>query len=57
MTHEMIVAAIGKPDRKVRETQSDGTETEDWIYGTPPAKTVFVTFVGDKVIRIQQFPK
>jgi hypothetical protein len=57
MTHEMVVAAIGKPDRKVRETAPDGTETEDWIFGTPPAKTVFVTFVGDKVVRIQQFPK
>jgi hypothetical protein len=57
MTHEMVVAAIGKPDRKVRETSPDGTETEDWIFGTPPAKTVFVTFVGDKVVRIQQFPK
>ena len=57
MTHEMVVAAIGKPDRKVRETSPDGTETEDWIFGTPPAKTVFVTFVGDKVVRIEQFPK
>jgi hypothetical protein len=57
MTREMVVAAIGKPDRKVRETAPDGTETEDWIFGTPPAKTVFVTFVGDKVVRIQQFPK
>ncbi len=57
MTHEMVVAAIGKPDRKVRETSPDGTDTEDWIFGTPPAKTVFVTFVGDKVVRIEQFPK
>lgn len=57
MTHEMVVAAIGKPDRIVRETAADGTPTEDWIYGTPPAKTVFVTYTGDKVIRIEQFPQ
>jgi hypothetical protein len=57
MTHEMVVAAIGKAERIVRETQPDGTPTEDWIYGTPPAKTVFVTFVGDKVVKIEQFPQ
>ena len=56
MSREMVVAAIGKPERKVREQGADGTETEDWIYGTPPARTTFVTFVGDKVIKIEQFP-
>jgi hypothetical protein len=57
MTREMVIAAIGKPDRKVRETGQDGIETEDWIYGTPPAKTVFVTFVREKVVRVEQFPQ
>lgn len=57
MTREMVVAAIGKPEKKVREQAADGTETEDWIYGTPPAKTIFVTFVGDKVTKIEQFPQ
>jgi len=57
MTREMVVASIGKPDKKVRETSADGTETEDWIYGTPPAKTIFVTFTGEKVIRVEQFPR
>lgn len=57
MTREMVEAAIGKPDRKVRERNADGDETEDWIYGQPPAITMFVTFIGDKVIRIKQFPK
>ncbi|MGH9595152.1 MAG: hypothetical protein ACRD5L_18815, partial [Bryobacteraceae bacterium] len=56
MTHEMVIAAIGKPDKKVRERTPDGVDTEDWIYGTPPAKTMFVTFVGDKVTRIEEFP-
>jgi hypothetical protein len=57
MDREMVVAALGRPDRKVREKTPDGNETEDWIYGKPPAKTVFVKFDGDKVIQVQQFPQ
>lgn len=57
MTREMVEAAIGKPDRKVRERNAEGDETEDWIYGQPPAITMFVTFIGEKVTRIKQFPK
>jgi hypothetical protein len=56
MDHEMVIAAMGRPDHKVRERDANGDETEDWIYGTPPAKTVFVTFSGDKVVRVKQFP-
>jgi hypothetical protein len=55
MNHEMVVAALGRPDKKVRERSPEGEETEDWIYGTPPGKTVFVTFLGDKVIRVKEF--
>ena len=55
MDHEMVLAALGRPDHKVRERDPDGTETEDWIYGNPPARTIFVTFTGDKVIRVKEF--
>ena len=55
MNHEMVLAALGRPEHKVRERDPDGTETEDWIYGTPPARTTFVTFNGDKVIRVKEF--
>jgi hypothetical protein len=55
MDHEMVIAAMGRPDQKVREKDDTGRETEDWIYGTPPARTTFVTFSGDKVIRVEQF--
>jgi hypothetical protein len=55
MDQEMVIAALGRPDHKVRERDPNGTETEDWIYGTPPAKTIFVTFVGDRVIRVKVF--
>ena len=55
MDQEMVIAALGRPEHKVRERDPGGTETEDWIYGTPPAKTTFVTFGGDKVIRVKVF--
>jgi hypothetical protein len=57
MDREMVVAAVGKPDHKVRERDPDGNDIEDWIYGQPPSKTVFVRFTGDKVTSIKQFPK
>ena len=57
MDHEMVLAAIGRPDRKVREKGPNGNEIEDWIYGKPPAKTIFVSFEGDKVTQVQQFPQ
>lgn len=57
MNREMVEAAIGKPDKKVRETNAAGQETEDWIYGQPPAITLFVTFIKDKVTRVEQFPR
>jgi len=56
MDREEVIAAIGKPDHKVRERDADGNDIEDWIYGQPPSKTVFVRFMGDKVTRIEQFP-
>jgi hypothetical protein len=56
MDHDMVLAAMGRPDRKVRERDPDGNDTEDWIYGNPPERTVFVTFIGEKVVRVRQFP-
>lgn len=56
MDREMVIAAVGRPERKVRERDSNGLETEDWIYGQPPGKTVFVRFAGDHVVSIKQFP-
>ncbi len=56
MDRDMVIAAIGKPDHKVRERTPEGIETEDWIYGEPPAKTIFVRFIGDLVASIKQYP-
>lgn len=57
MDREEVVAAIGKPDRKVRERDSQGNDTEDWIYGHPPDRTVFVHFTGERVTGIKQYPQ
>lgn len=57
MDREEVIAAIGKPDHKVRERDAAGNDTEDWIYGEPPSKTVFVCFVGDRVTTIRQYPE
>lgn len=57
MDREEVVAAIGKPEHKVRERDSEGNEIEDWIYGQPPSKTVFVRFQGERVTSVRQFPQ
>jgi hypothetical protein len=57
MDREELVAAIGKPDHKIRERDREGNDIEDWIYGHPPNKTVFVRFQGEKVTSIKQFPQ
>ena len=57
MDHDMVLAAMGRPVRKVREKGPDGNEMEDWIYGKPPAKTIFVSFEGDKVTEVHQYPQ
>ena len=53
MDRDQVVIALGKPDDKVRETV-DGVDQEDWIYGKPPGRIVFVTFEGDKVVRVKE---
>jgi hypothetical protein len=57
MDRDEVLAAMGRPERKVRERAADGTDTEDWIYGHPPAKTVFVRFAGEKVVQVDQYPR
>ncbi len=53
MNRDQVVFSLGKPVRKVREVK-DGTELEDWIYGQPPGRIVFVTFNGDKVVKVKE---
>lgn len=53
MDRDEVLLAMGHPDHKYRESK-DGLETEDWIFGTPPGKIVFVTFDGNKVIKVKE---
>jgi hypothetical protein len=52
MDREQVIMALGRPEHKSRETK-DGLEVEDWVYGKPPGKITFVTFNGDKVIKVK----
>jgi hypothetical protein len=53
MNHEQVVMAMGRPAHHERETK-DGLELEDWVYGAVPGKITFVTFNGDKVIKVKE---
>lgn len=53
MDRDQVILALGKPVRKVREMK-DGIELEDWIYGQPPGKIVFVTFDGNEVVEVRE---
>src|SRR5256885_102203 len=57
MDREELIAAIGKPDHNFFFKQKTAYDIEDWIYGQPPSKTVFVRFQGDRVTSIKQFPQ
>jgi hypothetical protein len=53
MTHDQVVMAMGRPAHKSRETK-EGVDLEDWVYGMAPGKITFVTFKGDKVIKVKE---
>lgn len=52
MNTEMVVHAVGKPPKKVREKDGD-IPYEEWIYGTPPQDVDFVRIIGDEVVRVE----
>lgn len=53
MDRDQVLMALGKPRSKDREVK-DGLELEDWIYGDAPGKVTFVTFNGNKVIKVKE---
>ncbi|HWZ33559.1 MAG TPA: hypothetical protein VNX18_19595 [Bryobacteraceae bacterium] len=53
MSRDEVIMAVGKPVRKSRESK-DGVDYEDWIYGNPPGKVMFVTFSGAKVVKVKE---
>jgi len=54
MDRDAVLSAKGPPDRRVRETNKNGSEQENWIYGTPP-HILYVTFDGDQVVAVKQY--
>jgi hypothetical protein len=53
MNREMVIYAKGRPEKKIREKDDQGSEYEDWIYGEPPRDVDFVRVVGDQVVRVE----
>ena len=53
MDRDQVIMALGRPDHKSRELK-DGAELEDWVFGRPPGKIVFVTFAGNKVSKVKE---
>src|SRR5207302_1673815 len=57
MDGEEPVAPRARPTQKSGDRAPEGNDIEDWIYGQPPSKTIFVRFTGDHVTKIEQFPQ
>lgn len=52
MTKEMVIDALGRPPKRIRE--SEGTvDYEEWIYGEPPGDVQFIRFVNEEVVRVE----
>lgn len=52
MSTDMVMFALGQPQRKVRETVGQ-MPFEEWIYGAPPEPVQFVRINGNRVIRVE----
>ena len=52
MTTDMVLFAMGQPERKVREMEGQ-MPFEEWIYGAPPKPVQFVRINGNRVIRVE----
>ena len=52
MDRDQVLLSMGRPHNKSRETNKDGDEVEDWVFGDPPGKMTFVRFNEGKVISV-----
>ncbi len=53
MDRDQVRMALGQPTHKERQSK-EGVDLEDWVYGTPPGKIVFITFNGEKVVKVKE---
>lgn len=54
MDKDLVMAALGRPLRKIRERKGE-VESEEWVYGEKPQKVIFVTFQSGKVISVKEY--
>jgi hypothetical protein len=52
MSKEMVIDALGRPPKRIRETDNN-VDYEEWIYGEPPGDVQFIRFVNEEVIRVE----
>ena len=52
MSTDMVLFAMGQPQRKIREVDGQ-MPFEEWIYGAPPNPVQFVRINGNRVIRVE----
>ena len=52
MNKEMVIDALGRPPKRIRESDGEA-DYEEWIYGAPPADVQFVRFVNEEVVRVE----
>ncbi len=54
MTRDMVLASMGRPERKIREKKGR-TEQETWVYGRVPSKILLVVFENEEVVEAHQY--
>jgi len=55
MDSNTVLLALGQPNKRVREKNSEGVEQEDWIYNGRGLRQTFVTFEKDVVVSVKQY--
>ena len=53
MDRDMVIYAKGRPGKKIRDKDDNGTDYEEWIYGTRRRKWSSCRFQGDVVNRLE----
>jgi len=53
MSKEMVMDALGRPPKRIRETDSNNVDYEEWVYGQPPGEMQFLRFVNDEVFSVE----
>lgn len=52
MSTDMVIFALGRPNKKIRDMDGQ-MPFEEWIYGAPPDPVQFVRINGNRVIRVE----